>query len=71
MDHIILQSLAVGAVGLIASRVGDRLLKFASTTPRAKVEKSSVVWPYAATDNTAASSAPRGVAKHVVLTSPQ
>ena len=71
MGHTILSSLAVAAIGLIAARMGDRLLSPTSNEPCAKIEKSAVVWPYQATDHTAASSCTRSAAKRVVSSSPR
>jgi hypothetical protein len=71
MFHSIFPSLAVAAIGLIAARMGDRLLKPTALAPCARIEKSAVVWPYAATDHTAASSCPRRAAKRVVSSSPR
>lgn len=71
MDHFIFPSLAVAAIGLIAARMGDRLVSPSSSDPCAKIEKSAVVWPYDTTDYTAASSCTRSAAKRVVSSSPR
>jgi len=65
MLHSFLPSLAVAAIGLIASRFGDFIVTRSPSGPCAKIEKSAVVWPYDATDHTAASSCPRSAAKRV------
>jgi hypothetical protein len=71
MDHAILPSLAVAAIGLIAARLGDKLVSPAPNGPCAKIEKSAVVWPYDATNHTAASSCARNAAKRVDSSSPR
>jgi len=68
----IFPSLAVAAVALISARLGDAVLNPASGRPCAKIERSAVVWPYDATDHTAASSCPRsGASRFVVSHSPE
>jgi hypothetical protein len=71
MIHGFIPSLAVAAIGLIAARLGDVVLNPASAKPCTKIEKSAVVWPYDATDHTAAGSCPRSAASRVVSSSPR
>jgi len=65
----IFPSLAVAAVALISARLGDVVLSPAPAKPCTKIERSAVVWPYDATDHTAASSCPRSAANRVVSSS--
>jgi len=71
MFQSILPSLAVAAIGLVAARLSDVVLNPAAAGTCSKIEKSAVVWPYEATDHTAASSCSRNAAKRVVSSSPR
>ena len=71
MFESIFPSVAVAAVALISARLGDAVLNPASARPCSKIERSAVVWPYDATDHTAASSCPRSAASRVVSSSPR
>jgi hypothetical protein len=65
MIHSIFSSLAVVAIGLVASRVGDMFGNLFIAKPCAAGPKSAVVWSYDEGDYTAASSCPHTAARRV------